>query len=350
MNTNAQDRATATTFPYADKLFAVLSGCAYGDAWGNTNEFKPYGQLTRASKLGPELPTRLVITDDTQMTLSLARAIHTAGTADHVALRAAIIAEYVEWLRDPDNNRAPGNTCLSATRALAGGAPWTRATVVASDGCGTVMRTSPAAFLPDHLWRPVAAWQAAITHGKASGIAAALVTAAIIREALRGAARPGHLVAYAIELASHPALRAGVGEWLVGHPQAPTAHDADAFLAAGLREVVDALQRAHSAVAAFQSDPWADDPCRFAGEGWRAQEALSTALLCADALPGDPIAALRRATVTGGDSDSIAAVAGAILGAAQADNPWPAQWAQRLKPRYRTWIADAAQYRLGDPK
>ena len=35
MNTNAQDRATATTFPYADKLFAVLSGCAYGDAWGN---------------------------------------------------------------------------------------------------------------------------------------------------------------------------------------------------------------------------------------------------------------------------------------------------------------------------
>ena len=92
MNTNAQDRATATTFPYADKLFAVLSGCAYGDAWGNTNEFKPYGQLTRASKLGPELPTRLVITDDTQMTLSLARAIHTAGTADHVALRAAIIA------------------------------------------------------------------------------------------------------------------------------------------------------------------------------------------------------------------------------------------------------------------
>ena len=59
---------------------------------------------------------------------------------------------------------------------------------------------------------------------------------------------------------------------------------------------------------------------------------------------------LDHGRVTGGDSDSIAAVAGAILGAAQNENPWPAQWAHRLEPRYRAWIADAANYRLGDPE
>ena len=97
------------------------------------------------------------------------------------------------------------------------------------------------------------------------------------------------------------------------------------------------------AVDKFRSDPWADDPCASAGEGWRAQETVATALLCVDALPDDPIDALRRATVTNGDSDSIAAVAGAILGALHRD-PWPDEWADRLEPRYREWIAEAEQY------
>ena len=39
----------------------------------------------------------------------------------------------------------------------------------------------------------------------------------------------------------------------------------------------------------------------------------------------------------------IAAVAGAILGAPHRD-PWPDEWADRLEPRYREWIAEAEQY------
>ena len=258
MSTQINDSTTTSTH-FAAKWADVLRGCAYGDAWGNTNEFKSYKSLTRTTAYGPNLPQRLVITDDTQMTLALARAIDTAGTADDEALRTAIVDEFVGWRSDPDNNRAPGNTCLRATAALAAGSPWTAATVVGSDGCGTVMRTSPAAFLPNHLWRPVAAWQAAVTHGKASGIAAALVMTAVIREAARGCMRPGKALGYAVELSTHPALR--------------------------------------------------------------------------------------RATVTEGDSDSIAAVAGAILGALHRD-PWPAEWADRLEPRYRDWISTAENYQF----
>jgi ADP-ribosylglycohydrolase len=51
-------------------------------------------------------------------------------------------------------------------------------------------------------------------------------------------------------------------------------------------------------------------------QSWVAEEALATALLCVLLYPDDPVAALSRAATTSGDSDSIAALAGAITGAA----------------------------------
>lgn len=325
----------------------TLRGCAYGDAWGNTNEFRRFADLTRTSPFGPELPTKLVITDDTQMTLALARALHTANLGDPHSIRASIIAEFVLWRADPDNNRAPGTTCLGATAALAAGQPWTRATRTESDGCGSVMRVSPAAYLPEDLWRPVAAWQAAATHGHPVGIAASLVAAATIRWAAQGQLTPGHLTEAAIDMCTDASLRTGVAQWLVGHPKAATIARADALLATGFKQLAKVLATAQRAVPSFQRDPWSQDPCRYAGDGWNAQEALAAALLSADALPHEPIDALRRATVTGGDSDSIAAIAGAIIGALHTD-PWPAQWHERLEPRYQKWITEAEQYTFLD--
>lgn len=324
----------------------VLRGCAFGDAWGHTNEFKSYAALTEANPRGPELPERLIVTDDTQMTLSLARALNGAASKTDAQLRDDIVREFVLWLDDPDNNRAPGNTCLAATHKLAQGKPWTEATVPRSDGCGTVMRVSPAAFLPANRWGGVAAWQAAATHGAAAGIAASVLTAATIRLASRGGIPPGEAVATALELSERQALRAHVPTWLDGHPLAASAEDIEVFFDYGCDTVRDCLQRANDAVDAFQADPWAEDPCAHAGEGWRAQETLAVALLCVDALPDQPVEALRRATVTGGDSDSIAAVAGALLGAMYPD-PWPEEWHARLEPRYRDWIAEAERYEFG---
>jgi ADP-ribosylglycohydrolase len=60
-------------------------------------------------------------------------------------------------------------------------------------------------------------------------------------------------------------------------------------------------------------------------------------------LPGDPVEALRRAVTTGGDSDTLGAIAGFFLGGVYGD-VWPKHWLIRLEPRYSAWIDVAAGY------
>ncbi len=62
-----------------------------------------------------------------------------------------------------------------------------------------------------------------------------------------------------------------------------------------------------------------------------AEEAFATGLLCFLLYPRDPGAAIRRAAVTKGDSDSIACLAGAFAGAHLGLAAWPPQWAGRIE-------------------
>lgn len=54
-------------------------------------------------------------------------------------------------------------------------------------------------------------------------------------------------------------------------------------------------------------------------------------MLCAIRHACDPLSALGRAAATSGDSDSIACLAGAFLGAAYGMSAWPAPWARRIE-------------------
>ena len=326
-------------YPNARAWSNTLRGCAYGDAWGHTNEFKTYGRLTVDSKYGPNLPERLIITDDTQMTLYLARALRNANHDTPEMLRGFVLDEWSNWYADPLNNRAPGSTCLSAIGKIRNGAAWQDATVLRSDGCGTVMRTAPTAFLNEDLWIPMTAWTAATTHGNPTGIAAALVTAAIIRRSVEGLTGPGGLLEDAIWLTGEEFLLEEGGDWLY-----PLFSDARNKLLDGMHATWQALQNAFDGLDTMRAKPWDTDPCEFGGQGWRSHECLATALLSIDCQPDDEIMALRRATVTNGDSDSIAAVAGAILGASGAN--WPTEWFDRLEPTYREWIELADNYEL----
>ncbi len=73
------------------------------------------------------------------------------------------------------------------------------------------------------------------------------------------------------------------------------------------------------------------DPCDFTGEGWIAEEALATGLLCFLLTPSDPVEVLRRAAVTRGDSDSLACLAGAFTGAHLGLSAFPAGWRTRVE-------------------
>jgi ADP-ribosylglycohydrolase len=75
------------------------------------------------------------------------------------------------------------------------------------------------------------------------------------------------------------------------------------------------------------------DPCRLTGEGWIAEEAMATGLLCFLMYPDEPERALRRAAVTSGDSDSIACLTGCFAGAALGMEAWSTDWTNRIEYR-----------------
>lgn len=292
-----------------------LFGLAFGDALGAPTEFLTVQAIQDA--YGPDGPADIGtgrVTDDTQMAIAVGHALTEAR--DPQGLEAALRKHFVAWSVSPDNDRAPGNTCMTACAALARGLPWTEATVRGSKGCGANMRTTPVGFLPGDPG-PVAQFQAALTHGHPTALAASDLTAYTVRVLLDGAALadvPGLLRARC-------ASRRGVyhADWL------GTLGDR-AFIAQGWDECTAALDRLDAAPYDRNADP-----CLATGAGWVAEEALVTGLYCALLYPDDPVAALRRAAVTSGDSDSIACLTGAFHGAAHGTAAWPADWRTRIE-------------------
>ncbi len=327
---------------------AAMLGVAYGDSWGYPNERLSYDVLTLIDLRGPKLPERLIVSDDTQMTLHLARALDGAAGKSVSELQAAILAGWLAWLHDP-GMRGIGRTTRTALRDLDSGRDWCRSTVVDSDACGAVMRVSPCAFLPDGLWQPVSAWQAATTHGGGAAIASALLAAGLLRRIIIASdprvMMSDGLLHHAIEISHDDAMVSAAAPWLIDHPRAGNPMAATDLIQSGMLAVRDALQQARNAAPKFLADPWVADPSlpHYGGEGWQSPQALACALLCVDMLPGDPLEALRRAATTGGDSDTLGAIAGFFLGGGYGD-VWPHHWLTRLEPRYSAWIDVAAAY------
>ena len=252
------------------------------------------------------------VTDDTQMMLAVARALLNAPELTPAALEPALRAEFIAWLHDPENNRAPGHTCLSACRNLQRGGAWQAATVTQSKGCGANMRVQPLGLIADDLIRAGAAQlQAALTHGHPTALAAADLTAQAIWWLISGTAPaqlPGMLTAYA--QAQREVYHA---EWLGDLWQHFGAADPQQYISEGWDECLGVLARLDAALTS--GVPEDADPCDLTGEGWIAEEALATGLLCFLLTPTDPLESLRRAAVTRGDSDSLACLAGAFAGA-----------------------------------
>ncbi|CAM5659596.1 hypothetical protein SALBM217S_01812 [Streptomyces griseoloalbus] len=101
----------------------ALTGLALGDALGFPTEFKDVPSIlaTYGDWRDLDLPKPAIVTDDTQMTLALGRGLRTAmdrGTLGPKRLERPVREEFVEWWRSPENNRAPGNTCLKACQLL----------------------------------------------------------------------------------------------------------------------------------------------------------------------------------------------------------------------------------------
>lgn len=320
----------------------ALFGLAFGDALGAPTEFlRSVADIRRAHPPdGPRDPEGepALVTDDTQMALAVADALAETGSPLEPAPFAAALARtFVAWSVSPENDRAPGATCLRACRALADGAPWIEATQPGSKGCGANMRVAPVALVPgidDATLSGAAQLQAAITHGHPTALAASDLTARCVKDLLDGgdaASLVARLVAYArARRTTYPSRWIGELWRRTGDP------DPSSYAARGWDECLAVLARVETALAT--PDAWRDpaaDPCDATGAGWIAEEAFATGLLCFLLHPDDPVAAVRRAAATSGDSDSIACLAGSFAGARHPLARWPERWLTRIEYRAR---------------
>ncbi|MFD8593800.1 ADP-ribosylglycohydrolase family protein [Kitasatospora sp. NPDC059646] len=314
----------------------AMLGLAIGDALGKRTEFL---NLHEIGLLSPDwrqfpLPKNAKVTDDTQMTLALARALRTAlaeGPLVPLRLELPLREEFVDWWRSPDNDRAPGMTCLRSCFRLSTGRPWQDASDIGSKGCGANMRVAPLGLVRELTDRQVAGaaqLQSGLTHGHPTALAASELTAFTVRWLAQGvepSELPARLRAHTVEQRTRYD-----GFWLGDLSARDHFGSPEEFIARGWDECLRALDRLDAALAAGEVDA---DPCERTGEGWVAEEAFATALLCFLLLPDDPVAAVRRAAVSAGDSDSLACLAGAFAGARHGERAWPADWVDRIEYR-----------------
>ncbi|MET9967830.1 ADP-ribosylglycohydrolase family protein [Streptomyces sp. NPDC006356] len=314
-----------------------LLGLALGDALGFPTEFNDVPSIL--AKCGPwagmELPTPAIVTDDTQMTLALGKGLRTAmdlGVLGPEAMAEPVRAEFIAWNRSPENNRAPGNTCLRACDLLErADLPWQDASQIGSKGCGANMRVAPVGLVPglsDEQRAGAAQLQSALTHGHPTALAASDLTAHAVRLLAQGTEPTGLvglLRSYAYENRGRYHERWLGDLWTRSQDPTP-----EHFIARGWDECLGALDRLQEAVRTVSPET---DPCLATGEGWIAEEALATGLLCFLWFVDEPLTALRRAACTSGDSDSIACLAGAFAGAHLGADAWPTEWADRIEYR-----------------
>ena len=333
-----------------DQIEGVLFGTAYGDAMGAKVEFIRSTQaiVQAVPPRGPTSPEGdpARVTDDTQMMLAVGRALVSSWMQGPNAYATALRQEFVRWFHDPQNTRAPGNTCLSACQALDHGLPWPEATVMGSKGCGANMRVQPVGLTPgpptDMAAR--AQLQAAMTHGHPTALTASELTAMAIFWLARGL-DPEELVDALLDHA-HDQQKHYHQPWLAGlweQTHEPCPQD---YIHRGWQESIEALRRVKRAME--HPEP-GEDPCIKTGDGWIAEEALATGLHAFLLFKGDPVAALNRASVTRGDSDSIACLTGAFAGATHGMLAWPPSWRTRIEYAQDLGQLAAQLARLPDP-
>jgi DNA ligase (NAD+) len=293
-----------------DRFRGSILGLAIGDAIGHPTEFissvarirARYGDRGVTGFEPAGLHKAGTFTDDTQMTIAVARALVRAGHRTLDELMTLLGEEFVAWAEHPTNNRAPGGTCLAGCRRLREGAAWRDAGVKESKGCGAAMRAAPIGLFfhdDDEALVRVAAAQSALTHSHPTGIASSVAAAAPVAWLAKGNGLAG-ILDYTKEM-----VRKITPDVL----RDLRVRDAD-IDAIGISEMMGILEETEGALAEDH-----EDVCQLLGGAWVGEEAVATALFCVLKERGDFAASVLRGANSSGDSDSIACIAGSIAGA-----------------------------------
>lgn len=292
--------------PFLDRAQGLVLGAAIGDAMGHPTEFLDAESIRR--RFGPRGVEGFALywehagrrfapyTDDTQMAEIVLRSLVAGGDLDAVMTRMA--AGFVEWMRSPQGgHRAPGNACLRGCRRLADGVPWREAGGPDDGGCGSVMRSYPFGLV---FWQtPEKAEQWAMEHSKMTH-----------RAPIAIAACAAMAVGTALTLQDQPVRRV-----LDGMVEAAGRHD---------RVTAEMME---SAIL----DQRPPDQVLRGLQGWAAHEAIAAAVYVVARHPEDPRSAILEGANAPGDSDSIATLAGALVGGRVGVRALPGEWVREVE-------------------
>jgi ADP-ribosylglycohydrolase len=302
-----------------NKAKGVLFGLAIGDALGYPTEFMSLSRIKEkyGSSGIQDLPkTPAFFTDDTQMSIAIAEALIKAGDRDMETLMAAVKDEFIIWYHSPENNKAPGKTCLTGVANMERGVHWSESGVARSKGCGSAMRVAPIGYFyqndPKKL-KLVAQASGICTHGHRTAVSASIGAAYLVKLALDGI-DPVRMIPETLS-----------------------------FTAGISREFDTALLKVSECL------DWPDEEkaLNYLGKGWIGEEAVALALYCFLKHTGDFKKTVLRGANTNGDSDSIACIAGSISGGYLGIDAIPEKWIKNIE---KTEYLDTLAKRLSNKK
>jgi ADP-ribosylglycohydrolase len=291
-----------STTSIEDRFVGSMLGLALGDAMGAPHEGGFVGRFAWWV-LGIGQGDTLRWTDDTQMALVLAESL-----AEHRRVDADDLAKRWAWQMDGRRGYGPGTRKL-LLRVLQG-EPWQVASRAifpeGSYGNGAAMRAAPIGLF---------------FHHNAESLRHAAELASSVTHAHRLGVEGGVLIARATALAVNWMARGG----------GQAAFDPDAFLvdlADGCEEMefrdrLKAARQVHSP----------NDAARQLGHGVLAHESAVTAVLAFVRCSNDFMKLMEFVVAVGGDTDTIAAMAGGLCGALNGSDILPHEFLDRLEDR-----------------
>ena len=302
----------ASTASRESRIRGALIGTACGDAFGMPNSFLSVPPWRTTMDPGPANSPYHAgypagrITDDTEQALSLTDALEDGFTIANVAKRLN------DWFIGVggENSLAVGPSTKRALMAYAAGSPVEE---IGRFGVtnGAAMRISPigvygaiAQLSLDDLAK-VATIACYPTHATSPAISGALALAAAISAAIQGATWEQ------VMQASVDGARVGLkcGNWV---------YSADVATRIEHARMLVAGARSKSELVHIISD--------LVGAGEPTTESVPAALAIADYAKGDPHLAIEISGNLRGDTDTIAAMAGAVCGAYRGEEAIPQDW------------------------
>jgi ADP-ribosylglycohydrolase len=295
-----------------NKYTGAIVGLAVGDALGFPVEFlnkseihETYGKqgITHfePSYYGRTHFDRGTVTDDTQQTVSVANALLQTEQYDVNEFMKNLSQELVSWYNSPENNRAPGPTSMRGIANLINGAHWSESGIKGSKSCGSAMRSAPIGLVfydnPERI-REIAFNSSSITHDSDVARAAAAANA--------------YLVARGINEESQRSkdVITGLEEFTRGMSQ----------------EFSDKLED----LPYLLTQP-SDYAMKEIGEAWNGHEAVVGGLYCALKTNFNYQNAIIMGANIDGDSDSVASIAGGIVGAHTGFASIPIMYTRKLE-------------------